>query len=113
MEVSKKFCRGVYRSSTPEVFLGNGVLKICSKFAGEHRCRSAISIKLLWVGNGLTLPIQRSSPPEVFLGKGVLKICRVNPFPTHVPYYFNAFQYSAAFANNGSLTFNNKVGSKK
>ena len=34
------------RSSRPEVFLRNGVLKICSKFTGEHPCRSAISIKL-------------------------------------------------------------------
>ena len=33
-------------SSHPEVFLGKGVLKICSKFTGEHPCRSAISIKL-------------------------------------------------------------------
>ena len=30
----------------PEVFLGKGVLKICTKFTGEHPCRSAISIKL-------------------------------------------------------------------
>ena len=30
-----------------EVFLGKGVLRICSKFAGEHQCRSVISIKLL------------------------------------------------------------------
>ena len=30
-----------------EVFLGKGVLKICSKFTGEHPRRSAISIKLL------------------------------------------------------------------
>ena len=28
------------------LFLGKGVLKICSKFTGEHPCRSAISIKL-------------------------------------------------------------------
>ena len=35
------------RSSPSEVFLGKGVLKICRKFAGEHPCRSAISIKLL------------------------------------------------------------------
>ena len=35
------------RSSRPEVFLGKVVLKICSKFTGEHPCRSAISIKLL------------------------------------------------------------------
>ena len=37
----------LYRSSYPEVFLGKGVLKICSKFIGEHPCRSAISTKLL------------------------------------------------------------------
>ena len=36
-----------YRSSHPEVFLEKGVLNICSKFAGEHPCRSAISINLL------------------------------------------------------------------
>ena len=28
----------VRRSSPPEVFLGKGVLKICSKFTGEHPC---------------------------------------------------------------------------
>ena len=38
---------GRSRSSQPEVFLGKGVLKICSKFTGEHLCQSAISIKLL------------------------------------------------------------------
>ena len=35
------------RNSHPGVFWGKGVLKICSKFTGEHPCRSAISIKLL------------------------------------------------------------------
>ena len=35
------------RSSHPEMFLGKGVLKICSQFTGETSCRSAISIKLL------------------------------------------------------------------
>ena len=34
------------RRSRPEVFLEKGVLKICSKFTGEHLCRSAISINL-------------------------------------------------------------------
>ena len=28
------------RSSHPEVFLGKGVMKICSKIPGEHPCRS-------------------------------------------------------------------------
>ena len=35
------------RNSHPEVFLEKSVLKICSKFTGEHPCRSLISIKLL------------------------------------------------------------------
>ena len=34
------------RSNHLEVFLGKGVLKICSKCTGEHPCPSAISIKL-------------------------------------------------------------------
>ena len=46
------------RSNHPEVFLKKGVLKICSKFTGEHPCRSVISINLernfieiaLWYG---------------------------------------------------------------
>ena len=44
------------RHSLPDVFLGKGVLKICSKFTGKHPCQSAISINLqsnvffsLWV----------------------------------------------------------------
>ena len=32
------------RSSHPEVFLGKDVLKTCSKFTGDHPCRSTISI---------------------------------------------------------------------
>ena len=36
-----------FRSSHPELFLRKGVPKICSKFTGEHPCRSVISIKLL------------------------------------------------------------------
>ena len=34
------------RSSRPEVFSRKGILKIRSKFTGEHPCRSVISIKL-------------------------------------------------------------------
>ena len=34
------------RSGHPAVFLGKGVLKICSKFTAEDTCQSAISIKL-------------------------------------------------------------------
>ena len=32
------------RSNHAEMLLGKGVLKICSKYTGEHSCRSAISI---------------------------------------------------------------------
>ena len=42
-----EYSSAIYRSSRPEVLLGKGVVKICSKFTGEHPCRSAISIKLL------------------------------------------------------------------
>ena len=38
------------RSSHPEVFLGKVVLKICTKFIGEHPCPSAISKSLLGMG---------------------------------------------------------------
>ena len=37
----------IFRSSHPEVFLENGVLKICGKFTGENPCRSVFSITLL------------------------------------------------------------------
>ena len=40
-----------YRTSPPEVFLGKDVLKICSKFTGEHLRRSVINkvaLKLYW-----------------------------------------------------------------
>ena len=30
------------------MFLKKAVLKICSKFIGEHPCRSVISIELFW-----------------------------------------------------------------
>ena len=46
IKMSKLNIRTV-RSNHPEVLLGKRVLKICSKFIGEHPCRSAISIKLL------------------------------------------------------------------
>ena len=35
------------RTSPPKVFLGKGVLEICSKFTGEHLCRNVILIKLV------------------------------------------------------------------
>ena len=34
-------------AASPKVLLGKSILIICSKFTGEHPCRSVISIKLL------------------------------------------------------------------
>ena len=44
---NSKLCLNICsRDSRPEVFLEKGVLKICSKFTGEHPCRCVISINL-------------------------------------------------------------------
>ena len=61
------------RSRHPEVFFEKGVLKICSKFTGEHPCRSVISIKLQ---SNLTETILRHGCSPVNL----LHIFRI-PFP--------------------------------
>ena len=45
----------IHRISHLEVFLVKGALKICSKFTGEHPCRSIISIKLLCIFIEMTL----------------------------------------------------------
>ena len=45
--VSHFFRVSTIRSSHPEVFLGKGVPKICTKLTGEHPSRTVISIKLL------------------------------------------------------------------
>ena len=62
-----------FRSSRPEVFLGKGVLKICSKVTGEHLCRSVILIKLLW--NFIEIALRHGCSPV-----NLLHIFR-NPFP--------------------------------
>ena len=94
-KVAKKF--GVpknTRSSHSEVFLEKGVLKICSKFTGEHPCQSAISIKLLrkfieialWHGCSQVnlLDIFRTPFLKNTSGRLLLK--------NHFPLYFNALE---------------------
>ena len=61
------------RSSHPEVFLGKGVLKICSKFIGEHPCRSVISINSQ--SSFIEIALQYGCSPE-----NLLHIFRT-PFP--------------------------------
>ena len=43
------------------MFLGKGVLEICSKFTGEHACQSVISTKLL--GNFIEITLLHSCSP--------------------------------------------------
>ena len=58
-----------YRSSSLEVYLGKGVLKICSKFTGEQPCWSVISIKLLSLNfsMGIHLEIYSMFSEQLFL----------------------------------------------
>ena len=51
----------IFRNSSPEVFWGKGVLKIYSKFTGEHPCRNVISIKLLC--NFIEIPFRHVCSP--------------------------------------------------
>ena len=84
-----------YRSSPPQVFLRKGVLKICSKFAGEHPCRSVISIKLL---------CQR---PTTLLKKRLRHIC----FPVNfakflrAPFFIEHFCWLLLYYKHCTLNF--------
>ena len=59
-----------YKSSHLEVFLGKGVLKICSKFTGERPCQSVISIEL------------QSNFTEIKLGHGCSLVNLLHLFST-------------------------------
>ena len=64
-----------FRSSHPEVPLPEGVLKIYSKFTGEHQCRSVISIKLL-----ATSFRKNTSEGLLLKVKGVISYLLINIF---------------------------------
>ena len=70
----------IYRSSYPEVFLRKVILEICSKFTGEHPCRSAISIKL------------QSNFIEITLRHGCSPVNLLHIFRT--PFYKNTLRSS-------------------
>ena len=59
------FSETIFRSLVREVFLGKGVLKICSKFTREYPCRSVISIKLQ--SNFIEITFRHGCPPVNFL----------------------------------------------
>ena len=82
-----------YNINHPEMFLGEGALKICIKFTGEHPCRSVISIKLksnfieITLRHGCSpvtlLHIFRTTFPKNISGGVLLKI-----LDFHVPWNF-------------------------
>ena len=47
------------------MFLGKGIVKLCSIFTGEHPCRSAIPIKLLC--NFIEIALQHGCAPVTLL----------------------------------------------
>ena len=55
----------IFRSSGPEVFLRQGVLKFSSKFRGEHLCRRMTSIKLQ--SNVFEITLRHGCSPVNFL----------------------------------------------
>ena len=59
-----------------EVFLAKGFLKKCSKFTGEHHCRSVISIKFL--SNIIEITVRQGCSPV-----NLLYIFR-KPFPKNI-----------------------------
>ena len=65
------------RNSRPEVFLGKGVLEICSKFTGEYPCRSVITIKLQ--SNFIEITLWHGCSPENLLFISEHLILRTSP----------------------------------
>ena len=90
---------GISRSSQPEVLLGKCVLKICSKFTGEHPRRSAISIKL------------QSNFIEITLRHGCSPVNLLNIFRT--PFLKNTSRWLLLFIPSILIALNNHSRKKK
>ena len=81
---------GSFRSSYSEVFLGKGAVKTCSKFTGEHPCRSVTSIKVIC--NIIEVTLQHGCSPVNLLhifrvpfykktyGRQLLRVVRIKIF---------------------------------
>ena len=74
----------MHQSSNPKMFLRKSVLKICSKFTGEHPCRSAISIKLFC--NFIEIALRHGRSPV-----NLLHIFRT-PFPRNTFWWLLVMQ---------------------
>ena len=91
-----------YRNSRPEVFLREVVLKICSKFTGEHPCRSVISIKLLC--KFIKIVLRHGSSPV-----NLLHIFRI-PFPKNTSGRLFLQLEAAVFYKKTQKLFRNLLG---
>ena len=94
----RRFIKNVFlsennRSCLSEVFLGKGVLKICSKFTGEHPCRSVISIKLFALRHGFSpvFLLHISRAPFYKNTSGGLLICLWNNMLVKVKIHLSSF----------------------
>ena len=90
------------RSNPPKVFLLKGVLKVCSKFIGEHPCRSAISIKLYsFIGIKLRhgcsppnllhifrIPLYKNPSGELLLPMGYSGPCQISMIKLFAKMFF-------------------------
>ena len=63
IDISRKTIDHFFRSSRTKAFLGKGALKICSKFTGEHTCRSVISIKVAKQSNFIEIALRHGCSP--------------------------------------------------
>ena len=71
-------------SSRLEVFLRKGALKICSRFTGEHQCRSVIPVKLQ--SNFIKIALWHGySPVNLGSAKWLAQSAHV-PYMFYVPY---------------------------
>ena len=99
-----------YRSSCPEVFLRKGVLKICSKFTGEHPCRNVISIKLLCTFDRIFKQSTKSNQKllrvscEYFYCQNWLGLTRLT-CPTLIDSIANIVRTGQVYQNFGILEF--------
>ena len=81
------------RSSHPEVLFAKVILKICSKFTGEHPCRSVISIKLL------------CNFIEITLRHGCSPVNLLHTFRTHFPRNTSGWLLLLIYCNSSANIF--------
>ena len=87
LKILKSTLYGLFRSSHPKVFLEKDVLKICSKFTGEHPRQSLISPFLKNTSGRLLLAFTRQVVPVTFYNSKT----RDYPFPIVRQFLYSSF----------------------